>query len=150
MCAEYKTTQLNYTLTMSQKLLNPPETLAFRIAGVLGTSAIVHAIALFPSYWPFWLLLCLVLLVFGRFLWSGVRLVLERNSQRHLTVHVDAVGIGRTEPEYWISRRPLRVERGLCGTHLIRNPFGLTLIVSARVISLAELKKVVEMDRCAM
>ncbi len=143
------TPSFDYSLRMAQKLFNPLEVFVYRGVGFLGTLGMISLTAKYRACVPLWLLTCFFVLLFRRFLLGTIMLFFKRDSSRHITLTMDAVGFGKRQPEYWLSRKPLKVQEGVFNTYLIRNPYGFTLIVPKSIISFSELKRRVEMEQTA-
>ena len=146
--------ELTYSLTFIQKLINPIDGFICRAVSLFVILAVICGLVMGGySFIPMWILAFIVILFdilfFGRYLRETVMLVWDRDSSRCIVIGPNDLGFGHKKPEYWISRKPLKVYKGFVGTHLIRirHKWGHCLIVSKDAISLSELKELIEMGK---
>jgi hypothetical protein len=138
-----KLIQLNYSLTRLQMLLNPPEVILEQTLCILGVAMGLSFIILRPTVLFFWIMACLVFSISGLYLRRSVKILLVHSVPMCLVIGPDAIGVGDTEPTWWIPLKALKVCRGLAGTHVIRiktHP-GYCVLVPKKEISYLDLKE---------
>jgi hypothetical protein len=154
-----KITELNYSLTFIQRIVNPMGGFMYRVLSVLIILVMVFSLVMGGySFIPMWIVAFVIILFdilfFGQYLIETVRIILERDSSRCIVVGSEYFGFGHKKPEYRIPRKLLKVEKGIAGTNLIgfvvRARFVILsricyIIVPEKTISFSELKKLIEM-----
>lgn len=139
-------TRLSFSLTRLQRMLNPLERLIFAVLGTFvvafGAWAVVSA-----SGMQRLLIIAVVvlpLLVFRKPMVSFYRGLADQKYINTVEIEKDAVAFGVNEPQAKVSRQPLKVSKGLCGTFVIRHPYGYSLVIPNNVISFERLSQLIK------
>ena len=157
---ENKTAELRYSLSLIQRLLNPIGAFIYRVLSILLILIVICGLIMGGySFLPMWIfafvIILIDILVYGRYLLGTVLIIFERDHSRCLIVGPEYVLFGHKKPEFQISRKLLKVEKGIAGTNLIgfvvRARFAILssmhyIMVPQSVISISELKKLIEVD----
>lgn len=142
-----KISELTYSLTFNQRLLNPPQGFVLRLCGtVIFVISPLLILKMDEHRAMMLIILSIVILFFSRYLLETMMCIFERDHSRCIVVRPYHIGFGHRVPELWVLRKHLKVEKGIAGTHLIRigNSWRY-LVVTNSIITLSELKKMVEL-----
>jgi ABC-type multidrug transport system fused ATPase/permease subunit len=141
-----KHTRLSFSLTRLQRTLNPLERLIFAILGTVvlafGVWAVVSASGL--QRLLIIVIVVLPLLVFRKPMLSFYRGLVGHKYINTVEIKNDTVAFGVNEPQAKISRQPLKVSKGLCGTFVIRHPYGYSLVIPNDVVSFERLTELIK------
>lgn len=124
-------TKLSYSLTPLQRVINPPERLLFAVGGTFGLAMAAWGILMAPGAQKLVIggAAAIFLLVFRRPLVSFYRCLFADKYINTVEIGNDAVAFGVNGLQAKRSRRPLKVARGLCGTFVVRSPYGYSLVI---------------------
>jgi hypothetical protein len=127
-------------------MLNPLERLIFAVLGTFALAFGAWAVVSASGIQRLLIIVVLVLplLVFRRPMVSFYRGLVDHKYVNTVEIKKDAVAFGVNEPQAEISRQPLKVSKGLCGTFVIRHPRGYSLVIPNDIVSFERLSQLIK------
>jgi len=144
--------RVSFALTRAQRVLDPPERLMVTVCAlgiVLGVAAILILRADFSREWfaacaVYAAAALLVLTLWHRPMLSFYRALTNSEYINVVEISRGSVRFGVGEPQLQLSRKMLKVSRGMCGTFVVRDPRGYVLVLPKDVMPFAQLKELIE------
>jgi len=104
-----------------------------------------------PGFWLNWIVAVAVVsicgLVFRKPVQSLYQCLVTGEYINTVEFKDDSMGFGVDGSQAELPLKLLRVTKGLCGTVVIRHPYGYSIVLPKEVISFAELKELIERAR---
>jgi hypothetical protein len=138
--------KLSYSLTRPQRVLNPLERLIFALSGTFvlgfGTWGAISAPGIQRLVIAF--VTALPLVVLRKPMVSFYRCLFAGKYINTVEVGSDGVVFGADGLQAKVSRGTLKVAKGLCGTFVVRSPYGYSLVIPMDVISFERLSHLIK------